>query len=363
MKGNAPNCVAASLWQTPHAFTLIRTSPAPGTGISRSTSSNSPPALPTCATRFFAIFLSPNFQNESEIPWKQPKRLHVHRMHPAPWRYKVFPNRPLHFRLSAISVLFLCDLCVKSLPTLLLRRPQRLLPKIKTILHPIRRRIPRIDRLQPKRYLAKLHQTHMRMKLVRYAPLRVRADHQATHSRSVAELRPRITRPRRRASSRPFIFQRWCHMVVPPAPIVPGNENRHLRPQRALPQRANPLSRPLGPQLHGRLPRVRPIRRMLGKFLRRTRRIHPRNVRQSSRRRIRIQPRPRQNVLAPLQRHNLFEIAESRVAIRRPAPSGLLQIFRQRWNRKRFLRLVRPRFAGVVDDRRIRRDQHQMVRL
>src|SRR5258707_5531730 len=59
MNGNAPNFVAASLWQTPQAFTLIRTSPAAGAGISRSTSSKSPPALPTCATRFFAIFHSP----------------------------------------------------------------------------------------------------------------------------------------------------------------------------------------------------------------------------------------------------------------------------------------------------------------
>src|SRR5215469_1574726 len=44
----------------PHASTLIRTSPAAGCGISRSTSSNSPPAFPTCATRFFAISLSPS---------------------------------------------------------------------------------------------------------------------------------------------------------------------------------------------------------------------------------------------------------------------------------------------------------------
>src|SRR5215469_3054179 len=44
----------------PHASTLIRTSPAAGCGISRSSSSNSPPAFPTCATRFFAISLSPS---------------------------------------------------------------------------------------------------------------------------------------------------------------------------------------------------------------------------------------------------------------------------------------------------------------
>src|SRR5882672_9265686 len=41
----------------PQALTLILTSPGPGSGISRSISSKSPPALLTCATRFCAILL------------------------------------------------------------------------------------------------------------------------------------------------------------------------------------------------------------------------------------------------------------------------------------------------------------------
>jgi len=159
------------------------------------------------------------------------------------------------------------------------RWPQRRLSKIKAILHPIRRRISRIDRLQPKCHLAKFHQTHMRMKLARNPLLRIRADHQASHPRSVTKLRPRITRPRCGASSRPLVTQRWIHMVVPSAPIVPRNKNRHLRPQSTLPQRTHPRRCPRAPQLHRRLPRIRSIRRMLRKLLRRTRRIHPRHAR------------------------------------------------------------------------------------
>src|SRR5262245_28386591 len=55
MPGHVPSFTRWSLKQIPHAFTRIRTSPGPGTGISRLTSSNSPPALETCATRFFAM--------------------------------------------------------------------------------------------------------------------------------------------------------------------------------------------------------------------------------------------------------------------------------------------------------------------
>src|SRR4030095_4303651 len=50
MPGHAPSFVSASLWQIPQACTLMRTSPALGLGISRSTISKSAPALGTCAT-------------------------------------------------------------------------------------------------------------------------------------------------------------------------------------------------------------------------------------------------------------------------------------------------------------------------
>src|SRR5262249_21271069 len=58
-----------SLWQTPQASTLMRTSRAPDVGISRSTISKSPPALGICATFIgvtatFVVAINPplNFQ-------------------------------------------------------------------------------------------------------------------------------------------------------------------------------------------------------------------------------------------------------------------------------------------------------------
>ena len=47
--------MSTSLWQTPQACTLMRTCPAPGLGISRSTISKSAPGLGICATFIGAI--------------------------------------------------------------------------------------------------------------------------------------------------------------------------------------------------------------------------------------------------------------------------------------------------------------------
>jgi hypothetical protein len=47
--------VSESLWQTPQACILMRTSPATGLGISRSTISKSAPGLGTCAAFIGAI--------------------------------------------------------------------------------------------------------------------------------------------------------------------------------------------------------------------------------------------------------------------------------------------------------------------
>src|SRR3954453_22600767 len=60
MPGHWPSLVKTSLWQTPQAWTLIRTDPGPGSGIGRSTSSRGPPGRETWATRIVAMrmFLS-----------------------------------------------------------------------------------------------------------------------------------------------------------------------------------------------------------------------------------------------------------------------------------------------------------------
>src|SRR5215472_12058701 len=67
--GQRPSFTNTSLWQTPQACTLMRTSPAPGFGISRSTISKSPPGFEICATfigaipTFVVAIISPlNFQ-------------------------------------------------------------------------------------------------------------------------------------------------------------------------------------------------------------------------------------------------------------------------------------------------------------
>jgi hypothetical protein len=55
MAGNTPSLVKESLWQMPHAYTLIRTCVGPGSGISLSTSSKGPLALETWIERMYSI--------------------------------------------------------------------------------------------------------------------------------------------------------------------------------------------------------------------------------------------------------------------------------------------------------------------
>src|SRR5713101_9684727 len=55
MPGKSPSFVMKSLWQMPQACTRMRTCPAAGFGISRSTISKSAPGFGTCATFIFAI--------------------------------------------------------------------------------------------------------------------------------------------------------------------------------------------------------------------------------------------------------------------------------------------------------------------
>src|SRR5260370_34459917 len=55
MPGKSPAFVMNALWQMPQACTRMRTCPAAGFGISRSTISKSAPGFGTCATFIFAI--------------------------------------------------------------------------------------------------------------------------------------------------------------------------------------------------------------------------------------------------------------------------------------------------------------------
>src|SRR5712664_2717549 len=60
MPGKSPSFVMTSLWQMPQACTRIRTCPAPGLGISRSTISKSAPGFGTCTTFILAIETLPS---------------------------------------------------------------------------------------------------------------------------------------------------------------------------------------------------------------------------------------------------------------------------------------------------------------
>src|SRR5258708_20966818 len=53
--GKIPSFVMVSLWQIPQAWTLMRTDPAPGSGMSRSTISNGPLGRGTWTARIFAM--------------------------------------------------------------------------------------------------------------------------------------------------------------------------------------------------------------------------------------------------------------------------------------------------------------------
>src|SRR6266498_525066 len=58
-----PSFTSTSLWQMPQASTFTRTWPGPGLGTSRSTNSQSPPALLICAAFIFVLIVAPNLPN------------------------------------------------------------------------------------------------------------------------------------------------------------------------------------------------------------------------------------------------------------------------------------------------------------
>src|SRR4030095_6894048 len=57
--GQRPSLTSTSLWHMPHASTFTRTCPASGSGISRSTNSQSPLGLLTCAACILVLIMAP----------------------------------------------------------------------------------------------------------------------------------------------------------------------------------------------------------------------------------------------------------------------------------------------------------------
>src|SRR5215470_13789105 len=108
----------------------------------------------------------------------------------------------------------------------------------------------------------------------------VRADHQAPNTCPIAELRVRIRGSPGWTLSFPRVLQRRLDVVVPAAPVIPGNEDDHLRPKLALPQVSHAVGGPFASELHRLLPRVSPVGWMLGKLDGTARRIDPAHIRQ-----------------------------------------------------------------------------------
>src|SRR5580693_7397904 len=74
MPGQYPSFTRTSLWQMPQASTRMRTCPAGGCGISRSTISKSAPAFGTCTTFIFAIEILHSFLNSHSKPGRQKRK-------------------------------------------------------------------------------------------------------------------------------------------------------------------------------------------------------------------------------------------------------------------------------------------------
>src|ERR1700694_4517585 len=70
---------------------------------------------------------------------------------------------------------------------------------------------------------------------LRCSPAPIWAEHQAAHASAVAELR----------AVGPLLNVRWRDVVPPATPVVPGDEDRDLRPQASLDDRLDLACGPL----------------------------------------------------------------------------------------------------------------------
>ena len=107
-------------------------------------------------------------------------------------------------------------------------RRRRRSVEIEAIGHVIRCGDSRIQRGESESCFAELDEAHMRMeRFGNITLLRVRAEDHATDARSVTELRVRITD---RSAAFPKLFLQRLDVIIPPAPIVPGDKDNGRRP-------------------------------------------------------------------------------------------------------------------------------------
>ena len=135
---------------------------------------------------------------------------------------------------------------------------------------------------QTERRLAKLDEADVRVKGFGNSFLGVGTQHQTTNARAVTELRVRIRQTMRGTTTYPGIFERRLNVVVPAAPVVPGNENRHCRPILAFCYCADPVSGLLHSQLDAGW-------RMFAKLNRRAGSIQPGNIRKIAIRQVGVE--------------------------------------------------------------------------
>src|SRR5215469_2051428 len=116
------------------------------------------------------------------------------------------------------------------------RRRQRTLGEIEAIGHRARTTVALVQGGQVEDLLAEVHQTHMRVQLVRdVAGFRIGAQHQTRNARTVAErvtveFRMRVCRTLRMGAVPSFDDGR-IDMIEPAAPIVPGDKDSRLVPE------------------------------------------------------------------------------------------------------------------------------------
>src|SRR5215471_1507576 len=159
------------------------------------------------------------------------------------------------------------------------------------------------------------------MKNLGDALLRIRADDEATHPRPIGELSIGIGRAFGGAAVAPFVFLLRLHVVVPTAPIVPGDEQSAGRPLRAFGEVTDAVGGPLLAELHGGFTGIGTKGRV---FALKAGRINPGHAWEVAGGGVGIELRPGDNVGTALERGNVVEIVIGFVAVTTPGEIGSL---------------------------------------
>src|SRR6266571_8818128 len=154
------------------------------------------------------------------------------------------------------------------------------LAEVETIRHVIRPGVARIQGGEAEVHLAEFQKAHVGMEDFRdVAVSRVRAQHDASYSRTVSKLAPHVAGMC--TVCVPYLRGWGLDVIVPSAPVVPCEKHRDVRPQSATDDRVDLVHGPLHPFGHVAHPYALRIavRRMLVEL---KGRVHPRYLRELS---------------------------------------------------------------------------------